>query len=324
MVFFKVLTVAALALGGVQADNGCGKGGEPVCVGRNGCDQGYVSKGGICVLWETFSNCGKGGEPVCKPPFVDRQYECDFGFFGREGTCVPYELPADDPAPVPAPSPGPVPGPDPGPAPSPSPANCGGGGEPVCTAPFTGGRQFECDFGFVGDAGICVTLGDAADGPSAGPGPAPGPEALENCGEGGEPACRFPFTDREFECNKGFVGEGEGEDRVCVPYVTPEDCGRDQQPVCIGEKFECMFGYVGADAEGGRICVPDEEESGCPEDCGSIDQPACEDRNPECCYGFVGRNVRGQGRMCVYHVSRIVEEKDPMEGTRKLLAASIF
>ena len=35
-------------------------------------------------------------------------------------------------------------------------------------------------------------------------------------------------ADCVFECNQGFVGENEGEDRVCVPYTGSKECGRHQ------------------------------------------------------------------------------------------------
>ena len=43
--------------------------------------------------------------------------------------------------------------------------------------------------------------------------------------------------------------------------------------------------------------------------------------NPECCFGYMGANVRGQGRMCVPYVARMVEEPEVAVAARKLLSA---
>ena len=62
----------------------------------------------------------------------DREFECDFGFVGNAGVCVPYEDPVRGPAPADAPARTDAP------APVDPPASCGKDGEPVCRPPYTG------------------------------------------------------------------------------------------------------------------------------------------------------------------------------------------
>lgn len=83
---------------------------------------------------------------------------------------------------------------------------CGMGGQPVCSGAQLVGRN-QCDFGYVGEDGMCVRYVPRSE-----------REAIPSdvaCGGNGDPVCAGDaLNGREYECDFGYVGQ----DDICVPY----------------------------------------------------------------------------------------------------------